>query len=74
MSVKQKQQKEPFIWTPNNNSDPSLINKSLPTPEQESVTARPYVCHQCNQAFSRTHNLKSHLTTHSSEKPFQVKR
>ncbi|KAF7727641.1 hypothetical protein EC973_007299 [Apophysomyces ossiformis] len=35
-------------------------------------SGKPYVCHECNQTFSRPHNLKSHLTTHSSERPFQA--
>lgn len=34
---------------------------------------KPFVCNQCDQSFSRSHNLKSHLATHSPEKPFQVK-
>lgn len=34
---------------------------------------KPYPCPECHQTFSRPHNLKSHLTTHSSERPFQVK-
>ncbi|KAI5805359.1 hypothetical protein DFH27DRAFT_609171 [Peziza echinospora] len=29
-----------------------------------------HVCHHCNQNFTRHHNLKSHLLTHSHEKPF----
>ncbi|KAI8366673.1 uncharacterized protein BYT42DRAFT_587466 [Radiomyces spectabilis] len=36
-----------------------------PTPD------KPFACHECDQAFSRPHNLKSHLATHSSERPFQ---
>jgi hypothetical protein len=35
------------------------------------VKAKPYVCTECNQTFSRQHNLKSHALTHSQEKPFQ---
>ncbi|RIA92599.1 hypothetical protein C1645_764475 [Glomus cerebriforme] len=33
--------------------------------------SKPYVCSECNQTFSRQHNLKSHALTHSQEKPFQ---
>lgn len=51
----------------------------LPTPksphDQDSVKPvvdKPFVCNQCDQSFSRSHNLKSHLATHSPEKPFQV--
>ncbi|EPB84538.1 hypothetical protein HMPREF1544_08703 [Mucor circinelloides 1006PhL] len=50
----------------------------LPTPksphDQDSVKPvvdKPFVCNQCDQSFSRSHNLKSHLATHSPEKPFQ---
>ncbi|KAI8353662.1 hypothetical protein EDC96DRAFT_273330 [Choanephora cucurbitarum] len=32
---------------------------------------RPYACTHCHQTFSRTHNLKSHLATHSTTRPFQ---
>ncbi|KAI8058953.1 uncharacterized protein B0P05DRAFT_277037 [Gilbertella persicaria] len=32
---------------------------------------KPFPCPECHQSFSRPHNLKSHLTTHSSERPFQ---
>ncbi|CAI2170334.1 20168_t:CDS:2 [Funneliformis geosporum] len=35
------------------------------------VKAKPYACTECNQTFSRQHNLKSHALTHSQEKPFQ---
>ncbi|KAI9270723.1 hypothetical protein BDA99DRAFT_502542 [Phascolomyces articulosus] len=37
-----------------------------------TLVDKPYACTHCNQTFSRPHNLKSHLTTHSSERPFQV--
>ncbi|CAG8481293.1 4240_t:CDS:2 [Ambispora gerdemannii] len=39
-----------------------------PTPSNKN---KPYVCPECNQTFSRQHNLKSHALTHSQEKPFQ---
>ncbi|KAK9448987.1 uncharacterized protein V1518DRAFT_383804 [Limtongia smithiae] len=29
-----------------------------------------HICQQCHQQFTRHHNLKSHLLTHSHEKPF----
>ncbi|CEP17872.1 hypothetical protein [Parasitella parasitica] len=63
-------------------SIPSLLNEKppnathLPTPDEQdsntkTVAEKPFVCKQCNQSFSRSHNLKSHLATHSPEKPFQ---
>jgi uncharacterized Zn-finger protein len=33
---------------------------------------KPFVCKECDQTFSRPHNLKSHLATHSAERPYQV--
>ncbi|KAI8638700.1 hypothetical protein BD408DRAFT_351421, partial [Parasitella parasitica] len=55
-------------------NDKSQNETHLPTPdEQDTKTAaeKPFVCKQCDQSFSRSHNLKSHLATHSPEKPFQ---
>lgn len=49
------------------------------TPNEKDITNnkttvdKPFVCSHCDQSFSRSHNLKSHLATHSPEKPFQVK-
>ena len=51
--------------TPNQNN----TRNSQPAVPTE---AKPYPCPECHQTFSRPHNLKSHLTTHSSERPFQV--
>jgi uncharacterized Zn-finger protein len=31
---------------------------------------RKHKCQECGQYFTRLHNLKSHLLTHSQEKPF----
>ncbi|OAD76091.1 C2H2-type zinc finger transcription factor [Phycomyces blakesleeanus NRRL 1555(-)] len=39
--------------------------------DSRNTTDKQFSCHECNQTFSRPHNLKSHLTTHSSERPFQ---
>lgn len=44
------------------------------TLSRSSNDVKPYPCPECHQTFSRPHNLKSHLTTHSSERPFQVKK
>ncbi|KAF7726741.1 hypothetical protein EC973_008515 [Apophysomyces ossiformis] len=40
-------------------------------PSSAASSEKPYACHECDQTFSRPHNLKSHLATHSSERPFQ---
>jgi uncharacterized Zn-finger protein len=33
---------------------------------------KPFICKECDQTFSRPHNLKSHLATHSAERPYQA--
>ncbi|KAJ2008463.1 hypothetical protein GGI04_001124 [Coemansia thaxteri] len=40
------------------------LRAGVPTAE------KPYACDQCELAFSRHHNLKSHALTHSTERPF----
>lgn len=58
----------------NNNNNYSAFSVIKPeTKETPPTDAKPYSCPECHQTFSRPHNLKSHLTTHSSERPFQVK-
>lgn len=52
-----------------NNSKQGHANLNQPS----ATTEKLYACHECDQTFSRPHNLKSHLATHSSEKPYQVK-
>jgi hypothetical protein len=47
-------------------------NRDSTTLQNSSSDSKPYPCPECHQTFSRPHNLKSHLTTHSSERPFQV--
>lgn len=46
-------------------------------PSSKSSTSRiqltkSFRCDQCFQSFSRLNNLKSHRTTHTSERPYQV--
>lgn len=55
-----------YLLTPSTPDEIIENDESLPAYE------RPYVCKQCDQSFSRAHNLKSHLATHSTERPFQV--
>lgn len=58
----------------------SSASSSTPTTSASNNTKtnssdiKPYPCPECHQTFSRPHNLKSHLTTHSSERPFQVRK
>lgn len=47
--------------------------KSASTDDANSLSSdKPYVCKECDQTFSRPHNLKSHLATHSTERPYQA--
>lgn len=57
----------------NNNGSSSSSSGSLRNFNM-TTEPRPYPCPECNLTFSRPHNLKSHLTTHSSERPYQVRK
>ena len=43
---------------------------SLPGSSRKSLSMKKHKCHYCDTEFTRQHNLKSHLLTHSQEKPF----
>ena len=43
---------------------------SLPNATSKSPGSKKHKCHHCGTEFTRHHNLKSHLLTHSHEKPF----
>ncbi|KAI9484142.1 MAG: hypothetical protein EXX96DRAFT_166681 [Benjaminiella poitrasii] len=51
--------------TENNHVQTTTISALL------NENTKTYACHQCEQTFSRIHNLKSHLATHSQDRPFQ---
>jgi hypothetical protein len=40
-----------------------------PIPESND---KQFACGECDQTFSRPHNLKSHLATHSNERSYEV--
>ena len=47
---------------------------SLPNATSKSPGSRKHRCSHCGTEFTRHHNLKSHLLTHSQEKPFCCER
>ena len=55
-------------------SNPDGEESTSPTTGDQSVSRdgkkRKHKCQECGQYFTRLHNLKSHLLTHSQEKPF----
>ncbi|KAL4946866.1 hypothetical protein BDV06DRAFT_208482 [Aspergillus oleicola] len=48
----------------------SLPSSGLSKASQRSPSAKKHRCPYCQTEFTRHHNLKSHLLTHSQEKPF----
>jgi hypothetical protein len=59
--------------TPSSTTTATAATRNNSIDDTTSSAQKPYPCPECHQTFSRPHNLKSHLTTHSSERPFQVK-
>jgi DNA-directed RNA polymerase subunit M/transcription elongation factor TFIIS len=55
-------------------SNPEAEESTSPVVGDESISRdgkkRKHKCPECGQYFTRLHNLKSHLLTHSQEKPF----
>ena len=51
----------------------SLPDSGLHRAGQRSPSSKKHRCPYCTTEFTRHHNLKSHLLTHSHEKPFECK-
>ncbi|KAG0192604.1 DNA-binding transcription factor [Apophysomyces sp. BC1034] len=51
---------------------PSSLLPSAPRRKKETSGA-PYTCVECNKQFTRPYNLKSHMRTHTNERPFVCK-
>ncbi|MCJ1439356.1 hypothetical protein MMC27_008748 [Xylographa pallens] len=58
----------------NNNSIPATKTQNLQTYQKNQEEAAQqksnYACPYCSTIFTRHHNLKSHLLTHTTEKPY----
>lgn len=49
-----------------------LLELASPSPSSKRVQKHPsvYGCHLCDKRFTRAYNLRSHLRTHTDERPF----
>ena len=50
--------------------DASISPRGMSLPGSKSSSSKKHKCPHCSTEFTRHHNLKSHLLTHSQEKPF----
>ena len=55
-------------------SDTPSRSMTMPDPSSKSKEPKKHRCDHCGTEFTRHHNLKSHLLTHSHEKPYNCTR